>query len=196
MDKLCLVDFDDTLIGTDSFKTMMKKELWFISPRLFCRGVGLVTAKLLRSDDLIARSRFKSVMLDYYGKMTDDKKKGYISFFRSVINKSLVDELQSGGYDRIVIISASEETLIRDVMDPYLPGCMVIANRLDAQEDFVTCYGPEKVRRLDRDFPAYKDYEITVYTDSMSDGPIMGLASKAYMVDARTGTSRLLFSRD
>ena len=45
MERLCLVDFDDTLILTDSLKSVFLGERWFLSPGLLVVGIRLFQCK-------------------------------------------------------------------------------------------------------------------------------------------------------
>ena len=194
MSKLCLVDFDETLITVDSLKTVMKRERWYLSPELLMAGAGIVASKLHSkfvpgqsdADRLRARSRFKLILLRKFRELPADRRIEYTEFFKKHINHDLTEEIRAAGYDRIVVISASETGLIREVLSDVLPDCEVIANECpDTQEsaaEFRTCYGAEKVVRLRIAIPDYAGYDITVYTDSYSDRPLMDIAGTTHMV--------------
>lgn len=190
MSKLCLVDFDETLITVDSLKTVMKRERWYLSPELLMAGAGIVASKFVPgqsdADRLRARSRFKLILLRKFRELPADRRIEYTDFFKKHINHDLTEEIRAAGYDRIVVISASETGLIREVLADVLPDCEVIANECpDTQEaaaEFRTCYGAEKVARLRSAIPDYAGYDITVYTDSYSDRPLMDIAGTTHMV--------------
>lgn len=203
--RLCLVDFDDTLITVDSLRHIMKSEYWLFAPSLLIAGVRLFLCMLC--DELIkpvayrsgkkadphvagspiilrARSRFKYLMLTRYDRLSADKKKKYTEYLRDHINLKVLDMIRESEYDRIVIISASDEGLIRDVLSDSLAGTLIIANSTDNTDirSFRTCYGIEKVSRLSQAIPDYRDHEITVFTDSYSDRPLMELADTVYLI--------------
>ena len=184
MSRLCLVDFDDTLIGCDSFKTIMIHEGWLCSPGLVAKGVKLFLCKLTGKDSLDARSAFKKVLLERYTLLPDEIKEKYFERFRSAINEDLISKINGASFDRVIIISASEEELIRKVISERIAVYDVIANPACPGEGFVTCYGREKITRLAESVPDYKDWDITVYTDSYSDKPLIDIAAEAYMVRA------------
>ncbi|MBR5420640.1 MAG: haloacid dehalogenase-like hydrolase [Lachnospiraceae bacterium] len=197
-ERLCLLDFDDTLIAGDSLKLIMKREGWLFSPSLFLAGVGIAVCRLFRRDELKARSRFKYLLLKKYGKLSEEKKNGYIRMLRERIRPELVSAVKDGKYDRVVVLSASEEALIREVMDGVLSLDEIIASHIGAEqgpEDFRTCYGGEKRRRLKEAIPDYADCDICVYTDSYSDQPLIELAGEAFLVE-KGGIRRIKEDRD
>ena len=188
MSRLCLADFDDTLILTDSLKTVMSSEHWLCSPSLFAAGGKLFFCRALHKGESGARDSFKRGMLKRYDKLSEEAVAAYVAKFKSLLNTAVIDHIKSENYDRIIVISASEEQLIRSVLEGVFDNFEVIANRVDAGEDFKTCYGAEKVRRLREYLPDLSDCDITVYTDSMSDKPIMELAGRSYLVKGESLT--------
>lgn len=209
--RLCLADFDDTLILTDSLKSIMRQEQWFMSPALFAAGVRLFICKRTGRRELDARNRFKKRMMLKYRDLPAAKKEQYYQELRGKINTSVITNIREKHFDRIAIVSASEEELIRQVLGDTLGEIEIIANIIPGtkspsvqngnisfqateaktqhnsgsavdNEQFRTCYGPEKVRRLSEAIPDYTDYQITVYTDSYSDQPLIDIADEAYLV--------------
>ena len=198
MEKLCLADFDDTLILTDSLMTIFAGEKWFFSPALFTAGVRLFLCRLTRRGESEARSAFNKKLLLNYAELSDAAKEQYILSLKEKINTELTNRIRSEGYDRIMILSASEGDLIRSVISDSFEDYEVIANSIPSncltsrdklsagspghEEIFRTCYGPEKIHRLSEVLPDYSDYRITVYTDSYSDQPLIEIADEAYLV--------------
>ena len=204
MKRLCLVDFDDTLILTDSLKSVLLGERWFLSPMMLAAGIRLFLCKLVRKGEFEARSEFKRRLLLKYSGLSDEARKAYIQLFKGKINQALTDRIRDGQFDRVVILSASEEELIKSVIGDSIAGYDVIANKIPVNiddgkaetvkktglsdpedqhsEGFRTCYGAEKVRRLSEVMPDYLDQSITVYTDSFSDKPLIDIAKEAFLV--------------
>ncbi|MCR4754883.1 MAG: haloacid dehalogenase-like hydrolase [Lachnospiraceae bacterium] len=183
MKSLCIADFDDTLILTDSLVYIMKNERWYMRPKLVFAGVRIVASRLL-GNRMKRRSAFKKILLEYYNELPDVKRSAYITTLKQKINKTVITDIQQKNYDRIVIVSASEESIIREVIGDILPGYMIIANKLpdDPESEFETCYGQNKVKRLEEAVEDYADHEISVYTDSWSDKPLIDIAKHAYMI--------------
>ena len=173
MSRLCLVDFDDTLILTDSLRTVMDSEHWLYSPSLFAAGVKLFFCRAIRRGEAKARDRFKAGILRRFKELPEEKVSDYVAQFKGLLNTGLTERIAGEHYDRIIVISASEENLVRRVLDGVLDKFEVIANTADPSDDFRTCYGEEKVRR-------------TVYTDSYSDRPLMQIANTSFLVKGRT----------
>ena len=182
MNRLCLVDFDDTLIRTDSLKSIMNSEHWLCSPSLFAAGVKLFFCRVLHSGETGARNRFKEGMLRRYYKLPAERVDAYVDSLKAQLNTVVIDKIREENYDRIIVVSASEEKLIRRVLEGVFAEYDVIANSLEEGVEFRTCYGAEKVRRLSEYMPGYADHDIEVYTDSMSDRPLMEIAKRSYLV--------------
>ena len=204
MKRLCLADFDDTLILTDSLKTVFLNEKWFFSPAMLAAGVRLFFCRLTRKGEYEARCEFKRRLLIKYAELPDKTKRSYFRLLREKSNAALIKRIRDEGYDRIVILSASEENLIFEVLGNEPGDYEVIANRIPAAvtqngdpspkqhgsdgsnslspEEFRTCYGAEKIRRLSEVVPDYRNYRITVYTDSYSDKPLIDIANEAFLV--------------
>ena len=182
--RLCLADFDDTLILTDSLKSIMRQERWLMSPALLVAGVRLFICKRTGRRELDARNRFKKCMMLKYRDLPASKKEQYYQELRGKINTSVITDIRNKNFDRIAIVSASEEMLMHQVLGNALGKIEIIANRIpsDDAKEFRTCYGPEKVRRLAEAIPEYAEYHITVYTDSYSDQPLIDIADEAYLV--------------
>ena len=182
MSRICLVDFDDTLIRTDSLKSIMDLEYWLCSPSLFAAGVKLFFCRALHKGEAGARNSFKKGMLRRYYELPEERVDSYVESLKATLNTEVVDKIKAENYDRIIVISASEENLIRRVLEGVFDEIDVIANSLEEGVEFRTCYGAEKVRRLAEFMPDYSEHDIEVYTDSMSDRPLMEIAGHSYIV--------------
>lgn len=180
---LVIADFDDTLIKVDSFQTILKKERWFLKPSILFCGFNIIRYKGSKKE-YQARSAIKKELLKLYQQLPDTKKKYYISYFQSQLNNEVIDSIKEKDPTKVIIVSASEEELIKEVLKESLPIDLVIANRMEdiQQKNFHTCYGKEKIRRFQQEFTNYKDYKIFVYTDSYSDQPLMDIAQEVYLV--------------
>lgn len=181
--KLVLADFDETIIDCDSLVTIMKKEKWFWDFSLIVAGISIIFAKIFKGDVFSKRSAFKYIMMQKYEKLPAATVDKYISYFKNHLNNEVLDKIQEIGADRIVIASASVQSLISGVLDGVLEADTIIANVLDGERrNFKTCYGQNKADRVCQKVPDYKDYEIYVFSDSMSDKPIFDLGNNKYLV--------------
>lgn len=185
--RICIADFDDTLITVDSLVHIMKREKWIMRPRLIAAGFGIVMAGLHLADKMKSRSSFKKLLLEYLYALPGDKYKEYVSDLKARINESVIEDIMNNCYDSIVIVSASEKDLIKDVIGDIFPDSMIIANSLPksaaSDKPFETCYGANKVKRLSEQMPDYPESDISVYTDSWSDRPLIDIAAHAYMIN-------------
>lgn len=181
--KLVLADFDETIIDCDSLVTIMKKEKWFLDISLIWAGIGIVCAKVFKGDVYKKRSAFKYIMMQKYNKLSDVSVDKYTEYFKNHLNSEVLTKIQEIDADKIVIASASAESLIRKVLEGVLNVDIVIANVMsDNKKEFKTCYGQQKADRVCQQIPDYKDYEMYVFSDSMSDKPIFDLGKIKYLV--------------
>lgn len=171
MKKLAVVDFDGTLIKTDSFCYMMAHELWFLDPLVLWLSFRLVFCIIFGRDGTRTRNMLKKTLLDKYGRLSFDRVHLYVGKLRKRVDLALIKDISESGFDRIVVASASEEKLITCVLGGLLPQFEVVANKCPPGKDFRTCYGAEKVRRLREYLGSSFDneYDVTLYTDSRSD---------------------------
>ena len=120
--------------------------------------------------------------------MSSDRKEQYAQQFTQCLNQEVIAAIKECEHDLLVIISASEKNLIEGVLAGTLAYDYIIANELtDTPEQFRTCYGAEKVRRLQEAIPDYEKYSIIVWTDSESDRPIMNLAEQVHLIRRKNG---------
>lgn len=179
---MILADFDETIIDIDSFASMMKQEKWYLDPAVLLCGAGLVLTRMIGKDQLPARSRMKKRLMEKYRDLPADKRKEYIDLLRNHIDPEVVAEIKALSAEKLIIASASEEELIRDVLAGILEPDDIIANEFGG-EDFRTCWGREKAERFIEKYPHYEEYDIHVFTDSQSDRPIMELADHVHMIE-------------
>lgn len=180
--KMVLADFDETLISCDSMVTILKKEKWYMDLSLIRAGVHIAFAKLFKGDVFSQRSKFKYILLEKFQKLPDNTVNKYIEYFTLRINDKVIDKIQSIEPDMVVVASASEKMLIEKVLDKFLKVDVIIANSIGEGQEFKTCYGEEKARRVCAEIKDYNQYDIYVFSDSMSDMPIFKLGVEKYLV--------------
>lgn len=181
--KLILADFDETIIDCDSLVTIMKKEVWFFDFSLLLAGFGIVCAKIFKGDVYKKRSIFKYIMMQKYQKLSDETKEKYNTFFKEHINVEVVNKIKELNADKVVVASASADTIIGKVLEGIIKVDVIIANTMsDNKKDFRTCYGEEKAQRVVSLINDYDKYEVYVFSDSMSDKPLFDLGQYKYLV--------------
>ena len=181
--KVAIVDFDETLITLDSLVYIMKKEKWYLRPDfLFLGGLIAFLSLFSKKTALKFRSALKKRILKKAKALSDTKKQKYIDIFKKAINTEVLEHIKSGGYDEVTIASAGERHIIDAVISGILPIALNISNNWDRLDDFETCYGTEKLSRVLAAYDA-KSPDYYVYTDSMSDKPLMDIAKKTYFIE-------------
>ncbi len=187
MKKLALVDFDNTLVMCDTLGHILKEEKYYLDVRLLSLGVGVLVSRILyrsrRDKQILFRSKFKEAFLSKFCRMTDEKLQMYVDYFKSKVNVKLLDYLDKIGYDKIMVVSGSEEMLIKRILDGILSVDAVVANSCaDIGRDFMTCWNINKVVRLRKIIDLERFDCIHLYTDSYDDLPLMEIANETYMV--------------
>lgn len=185
--KMVIADFDGTLIRCDSLALIMKRERWFLHPDLLAAGIQLaITITLHRKKEYQARCRFKYLLLKKYHALSLEKRNQYISLLRHELNRDLIREIRDASPDRIVVASASESTLIKEVLRGSMKPDLIIANDADSavkapMSSFRTCWGEEKASRFQAAVPDYRNFETILFTDSDSDRPMMQIVDSVIM---------------
>jgi phosphoserine phosphatase len=189
MRRIALVDFDGTLISIDSLVYMCKRERMYFSPGFLLGGARIVLAKNPASR-LAARSAFKRRMLARLRRLTDAKIESYAEYFARQKMSHVLEHIARERYDEIVVVSASERHVIEKTLArvPDIAVTAVIANDWDNLDNFVTCWGEEKVRRV-REMFGDAAAEYTAYTDSMHDAPLIAFANMAFLVSESAVTA-------
>ena len=180
---LALIDFDKTIISVDSFIYILKKERWFFNIRIIWKVIEILIAKLNHKDELEKRSSLKYILLSKYQFLPEEEKQKIVCQMKQKINVDVIMSIRNMHPDLIVIASASETSLIDAVTKDVLNVNYIIANDYIADgASFRTCYGEEKAKRFKEAITDYQDYDIYVWTDSLSDKPIIDLAKEYHHV--------------
>ena len=183
--KMCIADFDKTLITVDSLVHIMFHEAWLFSPKIIICCLVIVILKITGKDTAKVRSLLKEQMLKHYYALPASKKDKYIRFFQTRLNGSVIDHITSAKPDIVVVVSASEESLIGDVLGNTLGDVSIIANNLSGNKIFETCWGKNKAKRLKSEYTHLSDYIIITYTDSYSDQSLIDISQEAWMVKGK-----------
>lgn len=187
MKNVCILDFDGTLVKKDTLKYIMVKE-WFFRDfdLLFLLPVLLIKTLLLpRNKQIKIRSVVKQKILKNVKDLPIHKYRSYIEHFRENLNWTIINDLNKKDFDIIIVTSASEEGIIKDVLKNVLNVDHIISNKIDDinVKNFITCWHKEKVRRVeDLLFGLYgenhKKFKYTLFTDSIEDGPLIKYSDK------------------
>ncbi|MDR3666758.1 MAG: hypothetical protein P4L35_07945 [Ignavibacteriaceae bacterium] len=182
--RVCVTDFDGTLISKDSIAFILKKELWFLYPKIAKEICILLWAKNFNQNNILSiRSRLKKLLLKKLDNLPSKKMELYIKSLRESINYNVVNQIKNINYDLIIIESASDKQIIESTMAGILNYKMIISNdRRDISNDFQTCWGENKVKLVTTYLQNPNLYDIDVYTDSFDDLPLMQLGNHTFIV--------------
>lgn len=186
MKKICLVDFDKTLISVDSILYIFYKEGMYLNLKLFVLGcIIFFTSKVLpKKNQFFFRNLFKKNILIQMSKFSSKKISYYAKFFQTKINIILVDFIKQNNYDEIIIISSSEENIIALTIKDIFEKVKIISNKLPkTDEKFRTCWNIKKVENLNLILGNLKKYNFELFTDSLDDKPLMKISNKVYKVE-------------
>lgn len=183
MQNIAVVDFDRTILDVDSLKYILIKEKFYLNPKLFALGVLLFwSIAFNRKNQLFARNLFKKRLLLLIDRLDKRKFDKYIEYFKNHLNHDLLRILNEN-YPKIFIVSASEATLIANVIAGQLNTFTVIANNMKRLENFETCWGINKVRFLQQKVGGEISAGFDAFTDSLDDRPLIMMSNRAFLVN-------------
>jgi phosphoserine phosphatase len=182
MQNIAVADFDRTILDIDSLKYILIKEKFYLDPMLFALGVLLFWSIAFKTKkQLYMRNLFKKRLLSLIDRLDKHKFDKYVAYFKNHLNQDLLGRLNEN-YSKIFIVSASEATLIQNVVEGQLNTFAVIANNMKSLENFETCWGRNKVKLLQHNAGDKISSGFDVFTDSLDDRPLIMMSKRAFMV--------------
>ena len=175
-------DFDKTIYKKDSsisfFVFCLKRQpglIWHFIKSFFC----LVFNKC----GMMSTKKFKSVYFSFLKKIKDVDQKVYEFWEKEIknINKWYLEQKR----DNDVICSASPEFILIPLFNKINPNSTIIATKINLETGEVigeNLKGKEKVKALKEHFKEENLKFEGVYTDSMSDFPILDLTENKFIV--------------
>lgn len=183
MQNIAVADFDRTILDIDSLKYVLIKEKYYLDPVLFALGVLLFWSIALKTKrQLHMRNLFKKRLLLLIERLDKHKFDKYVVYFKNHLNHDLLGRLNKN-YSKIFIVSASEATLIKNVVEGQLNTFAVIANDMKNLENFETCWGRNKVKLLQHNAGDEISSGFDVFTDSLDDRPLIEMSNRAFFVN-------------
>jgi len=185
MQKIAVVDFDRTILDVDSLKYILIKEKFYLDLVLFAFGVLLLWSIVFnrkKRKQLFARNLFKKRLLLLIDRLDKRKFNMYVEYFKNHLNHDLLRTLNEN-YSKIFIVSASEKTLIENVVEGKLNSFSVIANNSKHLESFKTCWGVNKGEFLRHQVSDEISSGFDVFTDSLDDYPLIMKSNRAFLVN-------------
>lgn len=177
--KVNLYDFDKTIYDGDSsvnfYKYCLRKK-----PIIIIYSINFIIYYLLYKLNISTKEKAKEKLFKFVTKFSNVD--NIIEEFWSININKIKDFYKDKDHSNDIIISASPEFLLKPICDK-LKVKDLIASPIDKNTCLYhgkNCYGEEKVRRLKS---KYKDIEvIEAYSDSLSDLPMLKLATNKYIV--------------
>lgn len=178
-------DFDKTIYDGDStvdfwkFCLKQNKKVALTLPKTFIKLCFYYTG-------LCSKTEFKQTFFSFL-KHVPDIDLTVAEFWRANASKLKPWYLEMKS-NTDLIISASPEFLLKPVCDSN--GVRLIASKVDKTTGIFAlenCYGEEKARRFNEEFPNTKINKF--YSDSLSDLPLATLSSESFIVSGDTITS-------
>ena len=185
MQNIAAVDFDRTILNVDSLKYILIKERFYLDPVLFALGVLLfwsIAFNRKKQKQLFVRNFFKKRLLLLIDRLDKRKFDKYVEYFKNHLNHDLLRILNEN-YSKIFIVSASEATLIENIVAGQLNTFTVIANNMKHLENLETCWGINKVKFLQHKVGGEISFGFDVFTDSLDDRPLIMMSNHAFLVN-------------
>lgn len=196
--RLVLFDFDGTITTKDTFIEFL---IFYKGMTRFLLGMAIMSPYLgLFVLKLIPNWKAKQCVLRYFlrGESVEMLKQRCEEFsikvLPSLIRPGALETISRYKSDKsvVAVVSASAE----DWVQPWCrtQGLLCIATQLEVENGKVTgnlcgpnCYGPEKVKRIEKQFTLKEFDEIVAYGDSSGDKEMFGIAHHHHYKPFRTG---------
>lgn len=175
-------DFDKTIYKKDSsisfFLFCLKKH-----PKLIWNFIISIFYLILNKCGIISTKKFKSVYFSFVTKLKDIDENVNLFWDKEIknINKWYLEKKK----DNDIICSATPDFILKPLFDRINPNSIVIATKIDFKTGEIigeNLKGIEKVNALKSYFKSDSLKFEEVYTDSMTDLPILDLAENKYIV--------------
>jgi HAD superfamily hydrolase (TIGR01490 family) len=185
--RLVLFDFDGTITTKDSFIEFL---IFYKGMTKFILGMVIMSPYLgLFVLRLIPNWKAKQMVLRYFlkGESVHTLKRKCEEFAQqilpSLIRPGVLQTINQYKFDNsvVAVVSASAEDWVQPWCRTH--GLLCIATQLEIENGKVTgnlcgpnCYGPEKVKRIEKQFKLKDFDEIIAYGDSSGDKEMFGIA--------------------
>jgi phosphatidylglycerophosphatase C len=198
--RLVLFDFDGTITTKDTFIEFL---IFYKGKTQFLLGMALMSPYLaLFVFKIIPNWKAKQRVIRYFlkGETTEKLRQKCEEFSERVLPRLIrpgaIQTINQYKTDQsvVAVVSASAE----DWVQPWCrrQGLLCIATQLEIEEGKVTgnlcgpnCYGPEKVKRIEKQFSLKEFDEIVAYGDSSGDREMFGIAHQYHYKPFRTQTA-------
>lgn len=180
--KICVVDFDETLLEIDSVAYILTKERLFLYPKvLFWGGILFLFKPLLsKSRQIYLRRKLKFSIMNAIDSIGLEKVfNKYAKLLSQYLNDKLADFLLAN-YDRIYVVSSSFQDLIQMILkEGNMKNLQVFGTVFTPEfKDFSICWNVNKIDVIEKN--NIKNFDL--YTDSYDDKPLMARAKNTFLV--------------
>lgn len=190
---IALFDFDGTITKKDSLKEFLIYSFGY--KKYFLALIILSPILILYILKVIPNYKAKEILFQYFFKNMSEKEFLEKSFNYSLNSVDLITKdialkkilWHKNRGDRLIIISASIEEWIKPwaikngfetVLGTKLE---IINNQLTGKFSNKNCYGIEKVNRIKKYIPDYKNFYFYAYGDSRGDKELLEFADDGYL---------------
>ncbi len=195
--RLVLFDFDGTITTRDTFIEFLifYKGL----PRFIAGMIVLLPTLAMFAARMIPNWKAKEAVLQHFlcGEDLGRFNSRCQDFCRDVLPDLIRPEALEAiarykdPHTIVAVVSASAENWIQPWCNQY--GLLCIATQLDVVSNKITgnlcgknCYGPEKVKRIEKEFSLDNFHEVIAYGDSVGDREMLKMAHTTYYKPFRT----------
>lgn len=199
--RLLLFDFDGTITTKD---TLLLFLMFYAGKLRFFMGMiilsPVIAAYLLK---IIPNWKGKQIVLRYFigGSPVPEFNSRCADFCRTVLPRYIrpqaaeaVRNAKASGAT-VAVVSASAENWVSPWCDEY--GIQCIATQLEVENNIITgnlcganCFGPEKVKRIEKAFVLQNFQEIIAFGDSEGDREMFGIAHQHHYKPFRVALAK------
>jgi len=185
---LLIFDFDNTLIKGDSFRIFtllgsekIWKKIFVLLIALWCK-VGLISNQkykelCLKTIWLSKTKRERDILLKkFYSKLNKIEYSNVVNILKDQIKRD----------EKVIVLSASPEFYLRPYIQSWSEKIEVFGSKIQFKNGdfkFLNLYGVEKAARVISIINQNKPKNVWIYTDHISDLPIIRLANYVWLVN-------------
>lgn len=183
MPKICVVDFDKTLLDTDSTVFILKKERLFLHPEILFWGTALYSLRRIlpyEKQDYIRRHLKFAILRRLAGQREEILRK-YSALLKPFLNIDLVGFLTQN-YEKIYVVSSAWQPLVVAVLrEAGIKDWPVVATvYVPDFHNFRTCWYARKIDAVKNIGLGAGGFDL--FTDSHEDMPLSRMANKTFWV--------------
>jgi HAD superfamily phosphoserine phosphatase-like hydrolase len=191
MGVIAIFDFDKTLIRADSFRLFS----YIASEKLYKKAVVFLLSLLCKAN-LLNNKKYKELILRMFWQNKSESKKEKIiqklySKLSQYENEKVINPLENHlkRYHKVIVLSASPIFYLKSYIERWSEKIEVYGTKVRVQNGklrVTNLHGEEKLVRAKSIISKDKLDHIWVYTDNLSDLPVIKLADHVCLVNPST----------